>query len=375
MIYVTKKVLFCATVDYHLKAFHLPYLRWFKENGWEVHAAAKGSLELSHVDYKYNLPIERLPISVGNLKAYKELKRIIDNNRYDIIHCHTPMGGVLTRLAASQARKSGTKVIYTAHGFHFYRGAPLINWLVYYPVEKWLARCSDCLITINHEDYSLAANKRFRASQIDYVHGVGVNTEKFKPVTEEKRQELRRKHGYTPEQFILFYAAELNKNKNQYLLIKSIAKLKKYIPKIKLLLAGSGPLQGEYRSFAVKEGVHSEVDFLGHRSDTDELLKISDVAVASSYREGLPVFVVEAMACGLPIVASSNRGHCELIADGFNGFIITGNDDELFSEKLYALYKSPGLRMKMGNESVRKVARYQLTRVTGEMSKIYRRYM
>lgn len=372
---MTRKVLFCATVDYHFKAFHLPYMKWFKDNGWEVHVAAKGDLELSYVDKKFNLPIERTPISVKNLKAYKELKKIIDNNHYKIIHCHTPMGGLLTRLSAHRSRRYGTKVIYTAHGFHFYEGAPIINWLVYYPIERWLARYTDCLITINKEDYSRATNHKFGASQIEHVYGIGVDTEKYKTISEEEKNTLRRKHGYTPEQFILFYAAELNKNKNQYLLIKSTANLKKEIPHIKLLLAGSGPLQEEYRIFAKKEGVQKEVDFLGHRKDIDDLLKISDVAVASSYREGLPVNVTEAMACGLPLVASSNRGHCELITNGVNGYVIPNNDYILFSERLHAIYKSPGLRMDMGNESVKNVARHKLTQVSAEMSKIYRQYM
>lgn len=372
---MVKKVLFCATVDYHFKAFHLPYMKWFKENGWEVHVASKGDLELSYVDKKYNLPIERTPLSVNNFKAYKLLKKIIDNNHYQIIHCHTPMGGILTRLSAQQARRCGTKVIYTAHGFHFYAGAPIINWLVYYPIERWLARFTDCLITINKEDYSKATNHKFRASRIEHVHGIGVDTEKYKRISDEERNYLRRKHGYTLQQYILFYAAEFNKNKNHYLLIKSLANLKKDIPQIKLLLAGSGPLQEEYRKFAVKEGVQNEVDFLGYRNDIDELLKISDVAVASSYREGLPVNVTEAMACGLPLVVSNNRGHRELITNGINGYVITDNDDVLFSDKIRAIYKSPRLRLNMGNESVKNVARYKLTQVSAEMSKIYSQYM
>ncbi len=153
---MVNSILFCATVDYHFKAFHLPYMKWFKEQGWEVHVAASGEMELPYVDKKYTIPIQRSPLSMKNMEAYRELKEIIDGNQYKLIHCHTPMGGVLARLAAREARKKGTKVIYTAHGFHFCKGAPLKNWMLYYPIEKRLAHYTDCLITINEEDYTLA---------------------------------------------------------------------------------------------------------------------------------------------------------------------------------------------------------------------------
>ncbi len=171
---MVNKVLFCATVDYHFKAFHLPYMKWFKEQGWEIHVAASGEIELPYVDVKYNIPIQRSPLHKQNLAAYKKLKEIIDHNHYKIIDCHTPMGGMLARLAARDARKTGTKVIYTAHGFHFCKGAPLMNWILYYPIEKMMAHYTDCLITINNEDYAIGL-KRFKAKQIEHVHGVGIN--------------------------------------------------------------------------------------------------------------------------------------------------------------------------------------------------------
>lgn len=375
VIRVVKKVLFCATVDDHFESFHLPYMKWFKDLGWEVHVAAKGRLRLDHVDKKFNLPLERSPVSIKNIEAYKEIKKIIDSNHYDIVHCHTPVGGAIARLASHRARKCGTKVIYTAHGFHFYKGAPLVNWLIYYPIERLLACSTDCLITINKEDYRIATNHSFSSCHIDHVHGVGVDTEKFKPAAEHQKNDLRKKHGYSAEQFILIYAAELNKNKNQYLVIEAVANIKGCIPHIKLLLAGSGSLEEEYRLFAAKKGVTNEVDFLGYRADVDELLKLSDAAVASSLREGLPINVAEAMACGLPLVVSDNRGHRELVTDGVNGYIIKNNNHLLFSEKLYTMYKSPRLRFKMGRESLNIVERYKLSKVSEEMSQIYRRYM
>ena len=144
-----KKVLFVATVTKHINSFHIPYLKWFKEEGYEVHVASNGNEPIEYCDKHYNLPFERFPLRKNNIKTYRELKKIINENKYEIIHCHTPVGGVLTRLAAKKARKKGTRVIYTAHGFHFYKEAPLLNWLIYYPIEKWLSRYTDCLITMN----------------------------------------------------------------------------------------------------------------------------------------------------------------------------------------------------------------------------------
>ena len=220
------KILFCATMDAHFKSFHLPYMKWFTEQNWEVHIAANGNMDLPFVHKKYQIPIQRSPFHRDNMKAYLELKSIIADNHYDIIHCHTPLGGVLARLAARKARKYGTKVIYTAHGFHFCRGTPLLNWIVYYPIEKGLAHLTDCLITINEEDYTLARRNKFSAKRIERVHGVGVNTDHYRPVSLLQNYGLRQQYGYEPDDILLFYAAEFNRNKNQQLLIRALALIK-----------------------------------------------------------------------------------------------------------------------------------------------------
>ncbi len=370
------KVLFCATVDYHFKAFHLPYLKWFKEQGWEVHVAASGSMDLPYVDEKYDLPIQRSPFKPANVQAYKELKAIIDQNKYSIIHCHTPMGGVLARLAARQARKKGTKVIYTAHGFHFCKGAPLLNWLVYYPIEKRLASYTDCLITINEEDYNLAINHRFKAKKIEHVHGVGVDTNQYRPVNEVQKHELRKSYGYHPDDFLLFYAAEFNKNKNQQLLIHALALLKDEVPKAKLLLAGDGALLDECRELATRLGVEKMVHFLGYRKDIQSLLSICDVAVASSLREGLPVNIMEAMSSGLPVVASDNRGHKELITNDKNGWIVDCQNEKALSEKIKLLSLNSELRIKLGLSGRNLMeSAYSINHVLEQKKNIYTNFM
>jgi glycosyltransferase EpsD len=367
-----KKILFCATVDYHFKAFHLPYLKWFKEQGWEVHIAATGEMELPYVDQKFNIPIQRSPLNKKNLGAYKELKHIVDNNQYQLIHCHTPMGGVLARLAARTTRKHGTKVIYTAHGFHFCKGAPLLNWLIYYPIEKLMAKHTDCIITINQEDYKLA-KKNLKAERIAHVHGVGVDSERFKPISSIQKNELRISYGFKPGDFLLFYAAEFNKNKNQQLLIKALAQIKDDVPHAKLLLCGEGALLEQCNELAGNLEVSNRVHFLGYRTDLDRLIPMCDVAVASSLREGLPVNIMESMACGLPVVAVENRGHSELINHGETGYLVLPN--EKFGNYILDIYMRKDLRKKMSLNSIDRIKLFTVYRVSLELTSIYESYM
>jgi glycosyltransferase EpsD len=368
------KILFCATVDYHFKAFHLPILKWFKDQGWEVHVAASGNINLPYVDRKYDIPIQRSPIKTRNLQAYKELRRIMEENDFQLIHCHTPMGGVLARLAARKAREKGTNVLYTAHGFHFCKGSSLMSWLIYFPIEKYLSRFTDCLITINTEDYQAANKHHFKAKSIKHVHGVGVDTTRFKPPSPLEKAKLREKYGYKPEEILLFYAAEFNQNKNQQLLIHALAQIKNQAPNSRLLLAGEGALLDDCNALATTLGVQGMVDFLGYRSDIEELLKASDIGVASSLREGLPVNIMEAMACGLPIVAMDNRGHNELIRNGENGWLVKGQKD--LAVKLQVLIENQFLIKELGLHGRSIIEnQYSLGLVKKENSEIYNVYM
>ena len=375
MTTVKRKVLFCATKDIHFYSFHLPYFKWFKEKGYEVHTVSGDFLPLPYVDYKYTIPIQRTPFSFQNGKALLQLKRIIDTHQFDIIHCHTPMGGMLTRIAARAARKKGTKVIYTAHGFHFYKGAPTQNWLFYYPLEKRLSSFTDCLITINKEDYKLATTRHFKADSIKHVHGVGIDLNHYKPAIPSKKAALRIKYGYAPDDYILFYAAEFNKNKNQQLLIHALALLKNTVPKARLLFAGDGPLQEQCKQLAGQLGVQNKVNFIGFRNDIDQLLQLSDVAVASSLREGLPVNLLEAMASGLPILATNNRGHRELVKNNQNGFIPIANAPSLFATKILYLYNNQDIEARLGETGQLFVQNYALSKVKNEMADIYSQYI
>ncbi len=305
-----KKVLFTATVDSHIKQFHLPYLKLFKDNGYEVHVATNGEEQIPYCDVKHKISFERSPFRINNIKAIKQLKKIINEEQFEIIHCHTPMGSVITRIAAKKARKdNGTKVLYTAHGFHFYKGAPLINWVIYYPIEKYLSKYTDCLITINREDYEFA-KKHLKAKQIELVHGVGVDESKFNfEMTEEEKIELRKSLGLEKEDFVITYVAELNKNKNQIMIIKAMREIVKYKENTKLLLIGEGSSREFLEKKISKNNLENNVFLLGYRKDVPQLLKITDLYVSTSKREGLPINLIEAMMSGLPIIATNCRGN------------------------------------------------------------------
>ncbi|PLR91235.1 glycosyltransferase family 4 protein [Bacillus sp. T33-2] len=373
---MVKKILFVATVDKgHILKFHVPYLKYFKDKGFEVHVACSGNEQIPYCDQKHVLPFQRSPYKLSNVTAYRGLKKIVDQNDYTLIHCHTPMGGVIGRLAARHARNKGTSVLYTAHGFHFYKGASVLNWLLYFPIEKILSRYTDDLITINNEDYNNTINHRFKSGATTLVHGVGVDLDRFSPQTTAEKQELRRKYQYSDNDFILLYTAELNQNKHQDLLIEAISRLKGKVPNIKLLFAGEGTLGHKYRQQVQQLGLSENIHFLGHRSDIPSLLKLSDLAVSASRREGLPVNIMEAMATGLPLVVTDCRGNRDLVSNDYNGFVVGIEDVEEFSEGIITLYNSPELRRKFSSKNIELAKQYSLNAIMNKMDQVYLNYI
>ncbi|MEH7526740.1 glycosyltransferase family 4 protein, partial [Bacillus sp. JJ1503] len=286
---------------------------------------------------------------------------------YDLVHTHTPVASFLIRMACRNI--PNLKMIYTAHGFHFFKGAPLQNWLLYYPIEWISAKWTDVLITINQEDYLSA--KKFMNGDIYNVHGVGVDLNKFQPQSQELKQQLRKEYGYKSDDFIIIFAGDLRYEKHQDLLIDTISLLRHKIPNIKLLLAGSGQLLEQYRKQVIKLEIEENVEFLGYRTDINKLLLLSDIAVSSSKREGLPVNVMEAMATGLPLIVTNCRGNRDLVENGVNGFIREINDISGFAESIDILYHSELLRNSFALESLERIRQYSLKNVLKEMEYCY----
>lgn len=369
-----KKVLFVATVvKLHIMVFHIPYLEWFKKNGYEVHVVARNDYDnkeeciIPFCDKFHDLPFERSPIRKNNLQVYKDLKNIIDTEQYEIIHCHTPMGGAIGRLAARSTREKGTKVIYTAHGFHFFKGAPLVNWLAYYPAERWLSRYTDVLITINKEDYESA--KKFKADRIEYVPGVGIDTDKFKSI-EVNRTEKRELIGISEDDFMIISVGELNKNKNHQVILRTIAKLRN--EKIKYVLCGQGPLATELRKLSNELGIENQVKFLGFRKDIAELMSVADLFAFPSYREGLSLSLMEAMASGMPVVCSKIRGNTDLIEDGKGGYLIDDSDELRYAQYVELLFDNENIRSRMKEVNLNKIDEYNVRNVMEKYKNIIR---
>ena len=370
-----KKVLFISNVLAHIEAFHLPYLQWFKDRGYEVHVLTNAEGKAApYCDKLFDVGIERSPFNPKNIAAIKKAKRIIDAEDYDIIHSHTPMGGVTGRLAAVAARKKGAKILYTAHGFHFYKGAAKINWLLYYTMEKFLAGKTDCIITINEEDYQRAKEKfGSKRTAIEKISGIGVKLERFAPVSSEEKAALKKQYGYEGK-FCLIYAAEFIPRKNHKFFIQAAGELCKRCPDVKFLFCGKGVLLEDMKKLAEELGVAQYIDFLGYRTDMPSLYKMSDVLISSSFQEGLPINLVEGLSTGLPLVVSSVRGHTDVVTDGQNGYLFSLNAPEQFADSVSKLYAEPALYAAMSESAVKTAQNFSINNSLKQMASIYKNY-
>lgn len=371
-----KKVLFVATVvKTHIMEFHIPYLKMFKEMGWETAVAARNDYEnpndchIPYCDTYFDIPFERNPLGAKNWQSYKQLKQIIDEGNYDIIHCHTPVGAALTRLAARDARKHGTKVFYTAHGFHFYKGAPLLNWALYYPIERWLAHYTDVLITINQEDYKRAKN--FKARKVCYVPGVGIDLNKFNSNYVDKIAK-RKEIGVGKDDFLLLSVGELIPRKNHEIVIRAMSVLKSQgdLCHLEYVICGRGAYEENLKKLAKELGVQDHIHFLGYRNDISEICRCSDLFVFMSHQEGLPVALMEAMACGLPAICSDVRGNTDLIDNNVTG-LICENDAHQLAEKILRLRNDNEFRKVLAFDALQKIRQFDLTNIEKVMSEIY----
>lgn len=370
------KILLTATVQSHICQFHKPLVEMLHKHNCEVHVAArnnlaeKNGLKLDFAEKVFDVTFSRSPKSKDNIKAYKQLKKIIDEGQYDIVHCNTPMGGIVTRLAARKARKNGTKVFYTAHGFHFYKGAPMKNWIVFYPIEKFFANhYTDKLITITNEDYDLA-NEKFKC-QIERIHGVGVDEKRYFSISEEEKKKLRLEMGYNENQKLILCIGELLPNKNQQMAIRMMLEILKKYPDAMLLIAGNGPEKNNLDDLIAELGLKNNVKLLGYVTNLEDYQHIADICVSCSKREGLPLNIVEAMMSGTPVVATYNRGHRELITDEQNGYLVSINDNSLMIEKVLTLLDDINVYKSTSENAILKGNEYSKTAVIEDLRKVY----
>lgn len=370
------RIIYVTTVSSTMNAFFKAHIKMLIDEGHSVELACNADNWQIDEFYRaldcqfFQIDFSRSPLSKNNIKAYRQLKKVIENGNYDIVHCHTPNAAVITRLVCRKIRKkTGLQVFYTAHGFHFYKGAPLKNWLLYYPVEKFCSNLTDVLITINQEDYALA-QKKMRAKRVVYVPGVGIDLSRFENISVD-RVAKRREIGVPEDAFLLLSVGELNENKNHQVIIKALAKLNN--PNIHYAIAGVGDKRTALIELARQLGIENQVHLLGYRRDVPELNCSADVFCFPSIREGLGLAAIEAMACGLPIITSNVHGINDYSEDGVTGYKCSPFDAIGFSKGILNILNDIMLCQKMSTYNKRMVAKYRIENVLDKMEGLYER--
>lgn len=372
-----KKVLMTATVPSMIGQFNMDNLRLLKEEGYEVHIACNfhdrstwtGERIKTFVsDMKamgvkcHNVCFTRSFLKINeHIRSYRQLCRLFGKHNFEFVHCHTPIAGVITRMAA---HKYNTGAVYTAHGFHFYKGASLLNWLIFYPIELFFSKWTDVLVTITKEDYK-RAKKNFFAKSIRYVPGIGVDLKKFRK-TPADREKMREVFGLSDSDIMLVSVGELNENKNHSAVIRAMSELDS---NVHYFIAGTGHLEENLLELIRECGCSDRVHLLGYRTDVPDILCAADLYILPSLREGLNVSLMEAMASGLPCVCGNIRGNTDLISNGVGGQLCDCTDENSIAEAIKSVLASD--RSEMGKNNRIKVRKFSKEVVSEKMSRIY----
>lgn len=383
-----KKALLITTVSGFVPQFEMSNVHILQNMGYEIHYATNYNTPSYGNDnqrldgtgiIRHQIDFVRSPFKIHNIKVYRQLKQLMIDEHFDLVHCHTPMGGVIARLASHATQTS--PVIYTAHGFHFFKGASLINWFFYYPVEKLLSYFTDQLICINQEDYE-RARKQFHSKHVSYIPGVGLDIKKEQKAINinQKKQEL----GLPEGKFILLSSGELIKRKNHETIIRAIQNYKNVYSSVPFhyIICGRGVLNDYLKDLADRLNVSDYISFLGYRNDMMEIFQIADLFLFPSYQEGLPMALLEAMSFGLPVICSDIRGSRDLmgkcadnridLCDG--GILIKHAGDVIcYSKAIYFIMQNKELLKEMKEKNRNRVEQFSKVKVEKCMMDIYAR--
>lgn len=378
-----KKVLIVASVISFIEWFNKENIEFLKnEMKCEVHIACNfeymedtdevrtekyiQKLQLEGV-ILHNILFARNPFKISNFKAYMQLKVIIDKNKFDLIHCHTPTVSMMTRFIAKKSRKKGSIVMYTCHGFHFHNASPKKNWILYYPIERFLSRYCDYIVTINKEDYNRA--KTFHSPNVRYVPGVGVDINRIKSVIVNK-EEYKKSIGIPPNAIMLLSVGEIIERKNHEVIIRALGKLKN--DNIYYVICGKGPLKEYLLRLANRLGIGKYIIFLGFRNDIPQLCHTADISAFPSKIEGLGLAGIEAMSAGVPLVTSNVQGIADYVINDKTGYVCAFDDVDGFAKSISKLAFNKKLRDGMKGFCLETVEPFGLTHALNEMWKIYR---
>lgn len=362
------KILYCASTVSHLRNFHLPYLRAFHEMGYEVWAAAEKEESVPYVDHFVALPFQKKITSPENIRAVFAVRKLMKEQKFDLVSMHTMLASAVVRAGILMLRKK-PKVVCTVHGYLFHEEDGLRKWIYLFP-EKLCAHITNVLMVMNHEDYEIAQRHRLYRDRLVFIDGMGIDLEKFNPVTPEERASAQKKLGILKEDFVFVYAAEFSERKNQACLIRSFANISREYPHMKLFLAGTGALLEECKALTHELGVSDRICFPGYVKDIRTLYVACDACISVSKIEGLPFNLMEAMACGLPVIASDIKGHSELIENGKSGLLFQ-NAAEM-ENQIKRLQNDENLRNSLREAELLRVTKFALPTVFPDVMNQYR---
>lgn len=365
-----KKILYITTISDTINAFLVPHIKMLINQGHKVDCAANLIEQLDNELLEYgieffNIPLTRNPLSPSNIKAFNKLVQIQKQNNYDIVHVHTPVASIYGRLLKLKFPK--LKTIYTVHGFHFYKGAPIKNWFIYYPIEKTMAKLTDSIVTINSEDYNTSL--KFKVNETYKIDGVGVDLDFYTSLNNSN--EVRQKLNLRDEDFVILMIAEVNKNKNHKQVINAIDILSKKGIDVKLVCAGEGSLLEDIKKELIDRNLSNNIKMLGYRTDINELITACDIGIMMSYREGLPRSIMELMAHKKPVVGTNIRGIRDLVIDEYNGYLVQVEDSQETADKIEILKNDKNLRNEFGENAYNLVKNYSINKVLGQIQGIH----
>lgn len=364
-----KKVLYVTTVSRTINAFLIPHINMLLDNGYEVHCACSidkpVDKELQRRGVKiFEVPFSRNPLGIGNIKAFIKLEELQRINDYDIVHVHTPIAAIYGRLL--KLSFPTLRTIYTAHGYHFLKGGSKLGWLLYYPIEKIMAKFTDVIININKEDYEITKEK-LKPKKCYLLNGVGLDLDKYKKLSSKEIQEKRKEFGLNDKDFVVLMIAEINKNKNHIQLINAMDILKDKYPNIKVLCIGDGTLKESVEKQINLKNLQNNIFMLGYRLDVNKLINISDIGILLSYREGLPRNIMEFMACGRKVIATDIRGCRDLICDETIGTLVNVDDYESTAKAIEKYYILNDKSFEVSEE----IRKYDIDSINSKLLKIY----
>lgn len=362
-----KKVLYCASTVSHINNFHLPYLKAFNDMGYEVHVAVNERVTIKWADKVFALPFYKNLLSIKNIIAIFQARKLLKENQYEKVITNTTLAGVIVRIAALLL-KNRPKIYHIVHGYIFNADSGIKKYFYLVP-EKIAAIVSDVVMVMNREDHEMAEKYKLYKDKLYYIDGMGVDPSRFKIVSPEEKIAYKQRLGFKEDDFLFVYVAEFSKRKNQKMLIRTFSKCK--LENAHLILAGDGKRLDECKQLVTDLGQTERIHFLGYVKDVPSLYCACDCAVSTSKAEGLPFNIIEALGCGLPVIASDIKGHRELIEHNINGYLFKIHDEKKLKHSMEFVFNQQSSdKINIQQNGIIKAKKYELTRVYEKIIKI-----